>query len=487
MIAFDCHSFRKERYAGKRVVIMGYGVYAKGSGIAATKYLAEAGAEVIVTDLRERDILSENMKQLEHLPNITWKLGAHDHQDFLEADFVVKNPGVHRDSPYLKGVSRIESDISLFLAEYRAMKLANESDLKLVAVTGSKGKSSTVSLVAYLLEKNQQEVFLAGNITTSPIFYLERLASIEKGYIILELSSWQLGDLAGKALLLADITMLTNLKADHLNYYQGNIRAYAEDKKVLFENLSAESYALVDLDDRATAYFVSQISRGTIGYYSQKALPDLYANGSYWKDDKTLICRQNDDEVEYTLLNIPLGILLENAAKAIWIVSLLMESETSWHYDLTDYSGLIYRCQLIDSDGHHRFFNDSAATIPEATIAAIKMLASEERALILILGGASKGSDLSVLTSVMSSVTFAYLLDGTANEEYLSLLESTQTPYLKGCQQFESIIVDFEDRFSEKYADLLLSPGVASFGLFINEFDRGERFSTAVKQRKKRG
>lgn len=166
---------------------------------------------------------------------------------------------------------------------------------------------------------------------------------------------WQLGDLAGKGLLQLDIAMLTNLKFDHLNYYKGNLRHYAEDKSIIFSNLHTKSYALLDLDDRTSTYFIPMIHGGVSAFYSREILSSLYSDGLYWRDERTLVLRQSDVEKEYLMDKIPLGILRENIAKAMWIVLLLIQDKECWNYDLEDYSGLMYRCQLIDSDANHRF------------------------------------------------------------------------------------------------------------------------------------
>lgn len=460
---------------------MGYGVYEQGSGIAATRYLAESGAHVLVTDMGNKEVLHVNAMKLSEYKNITWKLGIdHDEEDFKQADIVVKNPGVSKDSPYLKHAKAIETDISLFLQEYTAMQKYNNYSHKLIGVTGSKGKSSVVSLLYHLLNDNRSNVYLAGNITISPLFYLEDLAKNREATLILELSSWQLGDLMYKKLLKTDVALLTNLMEDHQSYYDGDMKAYALDKLQLFLDQSQQSYALFDIDDIYTPYFVSY-SLARHGFYTENCLPSVYDTGCYWIKEKLLAIRINKYEEEIKLKTIPVGLLRSNVAKAIMIAKILDKDSALIVDKINSYKGLDYRCQIIAYWKQYRFINDSAATIPQATIRAIETFYEKNRKLVVILGGSDKGSDLSVLRPWIKKLAFVYLLPGTAYEAYECILEDTvQGSYVNSLTTFKDIVHDFLMRFFNESADLLLSPGVASFGLFTNEFDRGRSFSEAV-------
>lgn len=478
-MAFDVEAYRAQAYQGKRVVVMGYGLYAHGSGIAATRYLAEAGAEIIVSDLRSQEVLQENVARLAHYPNIIWKLGMpHAMQDFIDADIVIKNPGVHKSSPFLAQAKRIESDISLFLYEYQAMQATHQHQM--IAVTGSKGKSSTVSLLYHLLSEEPHACFLAGNITVSPLFHLQALWDKPHSRIILELSSWQLGDLAGKDLLKPTIALLTNLMADHLNYYQWDMRAYAEDKAEIFAHQGQDALAILPLNDLHMPYFLLKI-KARVAFFSENALPSIYADGIYWRDERTLVIREHFEERVFPLTVSSVAMVRVNLANAIWIAHLMGVAFHDIQARLASYTGLIYRYQVIAEDRDHCYINDSAATIPEATIEAIKFHRTTSKQLALILGGADKGSNVVILLPWLKEVAYVYLLQGTASASLEAILHTSGVAFSHNWSDLSAIVHDFRTRFADQSVDLLLSPAVASFGLFSNEFERGRAFDEAIK------
>ena len=176
-----------EDYTGKKITIMGLGL--NGGGMAAAKFFASKGAKITVTDLRSAAVLKPSMDMLSEY-DIRYVLEKHEISDFENADIVIKNPAVPLTSPYLAKAKRIETDISIFLSEFKG---------DVIAVTGSKGKSTTVSAIYHGMKKLKADTFLGGNITISPLSFLEELTN--KSLVILELSSWQLADIRGKGLL----------------------------------------------------------------------------------------------------------------------------------------------------------------------------------------------------------------------------------------------------------------------------------------------
>ena len=149
-------------FRSKKVTIMGLGLH--GGGISSARFFARVGAHVTVTDLRDQNTLAPAIEQLQGL-DIRFVLGAHREQDFIDADIVIKNPAVRRDSPYLKVAKRIETDISIFL---------RYSQSPLIAVTGSKGKSTVASAIWHVLSQAGKTALLGGNITVSPLDFLDR-------------------------------------------------------------------------------------------------------------------------------------------------------------------------------------------------------------------------------------------------------------------------------------------------------------------------
>ncbi|HAK47501.1 MAG TPA: UDP-N-acetylmuramoyl-L-alanine--D-glutamate ligase, partial [Spirochaeta sp.] len=191
---------------------MGLGLH--GGGSASARFFAESGAIVTVTDLHSREVLQPSIQALSDL-SIRYVLEKHEISDFENADIIIKNPAVKPDSPYLKAASdagaEIETDISTFLRMNRR---------PVIAVTGSKGKSTTVSALYHVLKKINPDSDLGGNITVSPLTFFSDEKNGSGAPVILELSSWQLADIAGRNLLNPAAAAITNIMHDHQDRYQ---------------------------------------------------------------------------------------------------------------------------------------------------------------------------------------------------------------------------------------------------------------------------
>ena len=226
----DCFFKSLEDIRGKKITIMGLGL--NGGGQAAVRFFLKHGAFLTVTDMKTEEELSPTLRALEkdiqkYRDNITFVLGRHDIQDFSQADVVIKNPGVKiQGNKYLAAAKAIETDISVFLKFTQA---------PIIAVTGSKGKSSTVSAIHYGLQNAGFKTFLGGNITVSPLTFLEE--TDKNTPVVLELSSWQLADLRGRGLLKPFIALLTLIVPDHQNWY-GSMESYVADKKLQIRKLA---------------------------------------------------------------------------------------------------------------------------------------------------------------------------------------------------------------------------------------------------------
>ena len=223
-----------EDIKGKNITVMGLGL--NGGGEATVRFLLKHGANVLVTDKKTKEQLKPTIDSLNSdssvdTKNLKYILGEHRIEDFQNADVVIKNPGVKiQGNVYLQAAKNIETDISLFLKFTKA---------KIIAVTGSKGKSSTVSAIYYGLEKSGFDVFLGGNITVSPLTFLEQTS--EKSVVVLELSSWQLADLRGRKLLKPYISLITKIVPDHQNWY-GNMENYVADKKLIYADQDENAF-----------------------------------------------------------------------------------------------------------------------------------------------------------------------------------------------------------------------------------------------------
>lgn len=465
----DEENFSVEAIKDLNVTIMGLGL--NGGGEASAVFFAKNGAKVLVTDLKTEEQLKEVVERLSIYGNIRFKLGVHDIADFANADLVIKNPAVRNTSEYLKVAKNIETDISIFL---RLVKNP------IIAVTGSKGKSTTVSAIYHVLKNLGKEAYLGGNITVSPLSFIYDIKD-ENTPIILELSSWQLADVSAKKLLKPKIAVLTNILNDHQNAYSC-FNDYVKDKAEVFINQDSSDYVIFNREDDFTSSLLEQarakkflVSTDCVDYIDEKF------DGAYLKDNLGFAKIEGE---EINLLPEKLAILgvhnrlnLLTAGLALYLFG-ISEEEIRTH--LATFSGIAHRLEFLGTKNNISFYNDSAATMPDAALAATK---SFEQNVYLICGGTDKELDFSPFKNLPENVAGIYLLKGSATDKLKITLAEAGIEYKEEFDVFANVfnkaLADAE--LDKGQAVIVLSPGAASFGMFINEFDRGNQFKTLVK------
>src|SRR2546421_3303767 len=262
---------------GKRVLVMGLGL--QGSGMAAARYAAQQGGVVRVTDMKAPEILAPSVRALAGLP-IEFVLGEHRNEDFLWAEIVIRNPGIPLTSPYLRlahehGAS-IEMEIALFFLACPG---------RIIGITGTRGKTTTASLIYKILQDNGASTVLGGNV--AGVETLSLLAQITpETVVVLELSSWQLEGLAPHALS-PSVAVMTNVYPDHLNTYNG-MEDYAEAKANIFRYQTANDIAVFNYDNswtrrfgeeaRARTWFTSLQRGGSFTRESTDTVPFIFRN-----------------------------------------------------------------------------------------------------------------------------------------------------------------------------------------------------------------
>ncbi|MDR2304977.1 MAG: UDP-N-acetylmuramoyl-L-alanine--D-glutamate ligase [Treponema sp.] len=458
-----------------KALIMGLGLH--GGGLESALFLARRGAELTITDLRDEKTLAPSIEKLEEAGRAEWKgriryvLGRHEKADFEKADLVIKNPGVKPDSPYLKAAKRIETDISLFL---------RESSAPLIAVTGSKGKSSVASALHWALNRGRKagKTWLGGNITVSPLSFLDALQAEDD--VVLELSSWQLGDLRGNPLLKPRIALITAILPDHQNWYD-SMESYAADKRVI-GHAQDERDALIAFNDQWGERFFAE-SRGRCLAYWDRPLPGSLVGAWFTDSNSPGLARLSADaealEVLPARLHVPGAHQRLNLLScALALLDLGMEAKRIQEA-LGSYGGIEHRLEFFHETEGIRFVNDTAATIPEAAAAAIEALAGEGP-LILIAGGADKSLDFSPLVPAAAKTKTVILLEGSATAKLKSLLDGAGIACRGPFDSLDAVL-----KTALEYAaagDIIaLSPGCASFGMFSNEFDRGRQWKECVR------
>lgn len=472
-------------FSGAKALVMGLGLH--GGGLEAARFLARRGAEITVTDLRDADTLAPSIAALDAFvaeaggPPVRYTLGGHELADFRAADIVIKNPGVRPDSPFLAAARRVETDISLFL---------RESPARLTAVTGSKGKSFTASAIHYGLREARKRggtggaAFLGGNITVSPLSFLDRLTAADD--VVLELSSWQLGDLRS-CLLKPRVAVLTAIMPDHLDRY-GSMDAYVADKRVIYREQDAADATIAFDDERGRGFLRESAGRGFLygggldGAVSAGAYLDpaagVYDTGVYVALGPvgTLAAGCRAEVVPRDTAAPGLHQKTNLAAAALALLELGLDS---WlvRECMGAFPGIEHRLELFLEKGGVRYYNDTAATIPEAAAAAVRALPSP----VMVCGGTDKALDFAVLADALAGAKAAVLLAGTGSVKLAALLEARGVRF---AGPFGSVREAAEAAVGTARAgdSVVLSPGCASFGMFLNEFERGRKWKDAVRQ-----
>lgn len=432
---------------------MGLGLHGGGAG--AARFFAKRSKEVVVTDLKPKKDLQPSLAKLKKFKNIRYVLGRHRTKDFLGASLIIQGAGIPDNSSYLRAARKnhipIDTDIGIFFERCPA---------PIIGITGSKGKSTTATLIAAMLKQKYKKVFLAGNIRISVFDILPRIT--KDSMVVLELSSWQLEGLAHHKKS-PHIAVITNILREHLNKYK-NFASYAKAKSYIFAFQKKTDYAVLNKND----LLLKKMARGI----TSKVL--------FFGKTKTVI-RNPNLQGEHNKANI---------AAAEIIASFYGISKTQQRRAIQKFKGLEGRLQYVGTKMGVSFYNDTTATMPDAAVAALKTLKPKKGGkVILIAGGTDKKLDFRELAQeIIKRVKILILLPGDATEKIKKMLLQQKGQKLQRLQMYDASsmqnAVQMAYRRSKKGDTILLSPGAASFGLFQNEFDRGGQFVKIVKSLK---
>lgn len=443
---------------------MGLGLH--GGGLASALFFMSRGAEVTITDLKDEKELRSSIDKLKPYP-VHLVLGRHREQDFSDADLVLKNPAVPWNSPYLE-LSRsrgipVETDISVFLSQ-----VTNP----IIAVTGSKGKSTVCSAIYHGLRAKWPHAKLGGNIAVSPLTFIDELSADDP--IVLELSSWQLADLSGKKILKPSVSLITNIYPDHMNRYK-SMNEYIEDKKVIFQSQGNESSSVFNRDDPHQRPF-SRMTRAKAFTFSCRPLPKDQ-KGAYLAGNKGFVRLGSvEEEILPEKLKVPGPHNRLNLLATALALRLFGLPSDVVRTRLAGFTGIEHRLEFFAEHRDTRFYNDSAATIPHATVEALK---SVPQPIILIAGGTDKNLDFSPLREVIDIPEHIVLLRGSGTDKIILLLKEMGCPYAGPYGSMKEAVIEAFQRTKRGYS-VVLSPACTSFEMFQNEFDRGTQYKELI-------
>jgi UDP-N-acetylmuramoylalanine--D-glutamate ligase len=433
-------------FKSKKITLMGLGLLGRGVGDA--EFLATCGVEeLIVTDLKTAEELAPSIERLKEFKNITYHLGGHRLADFEGRALVIRAPNTPLDSPFIAHAREdgipVEMDASLF---------AKLSPAAIVGITGTRGKSTVTHLIYEMAKAVGKEPFLGGNergTATLPLL----ATTDENSTVILELDSWQLQGFEDSKTS-PHISVWTNFLPDHMNYYKGDMDRYFEDKAAIARFQKAEDFFITTPEIKEKIEKRFGALKGTC--ITDPTIPDDW------------------------VIALPGEHNRRNAACARAAAQCMGISDDTIKEVLKTFSGLPGRLELLGEKNGIAFYDDANSTTPEAAIAALQALALQKRPIVLIAGGSDKELDFSALVpKIKSSVKKLILFDGKATDKIKALLP-------KGFAYAPASGMDAA--FSAALAAaapgdiILISPGATSFGIFKNEYDRGDQFRAAFQK-----
>lgn len=458
---------------GKKITVMGLGLH--GGGVGTIRFLHGLGAKIVVTDLKSKEVLAPSLEKLKDLKGIEYALGQHRTEDFENVDMVIKTPPAPWTSKHIKlALDKripVEIDSSLFF------KLCKNP---IIGVTGTRGKTTTTSLIYEILKKAGKNPIKVG---IGQISVLDKLSSLKKDSIVVfELSSWRLSAL-GRNNLSPHVAVMTNIYPDHLNYYP-TMESYIKDKKNIFLNQKAGDVCIFNWDNEILRGMEDEMKFELMKFSKEKI-----ENGkSVYISDGSIYLNDGIDAKKVLDLSeiIVRGKHNEgNIMAAVAATSIMGVSSENIRKGVIEFKGIPHRLEFLREVDGVKYYNDTAATSPDGAICGIN---SFSEPIILICGGSDKKLDMTEFAKVISEkVKGVVFLRGAATEKIIFALKKI----LPEDAEKSFTIVDSMTKAMEMTKDIvekgdvvLLSPGAASFGLFNNEFDRGNKFKQIVEELK---
>jgi UDP-N-acetylmuramoylalanine--D-glutamate ligase len=437
----------KSYFKGKKITVMGLGLLGRGVGDVA--FLAECGAELTVTDLKPVTALSPSLAKLRKFQNIKYILGEHRLEDFQNCDFVLKAAGVPLDSIHIKEAKKNNIPI-----EMSATLFAKLSGLPIVAVTGTRGKSTVTHLIAHILESAGKKIILGGNVRG--VSNLQLLKKVKKDSVaVFELDSWQLQGF-GDSKISPNISVFTTFFKDHMKYYDQDMKKYFSDKANIFKYQKKEDVLVV----------------------GAQAMPFVKKWGGVLKS-KLLLADKNLPKD--FVLSIPGEHNIYNAALAVCVARVLGVKDELIKKALKNFRGVSGRLEFVRDIKGVKYYNDTTATTPEATLVALQALSLPKQGfgvkkIVLIMGGSDKGLDIGTLLKEIPKYCKAVILLSGSGTETIK----NKITYEKEVDSLKKA-VGLAKKLAVKGDIILLSPAFASFGMFENEYDRGDQFAKLIK------
>jgi UDP-N-acetylmuramoylalanine--D-glutamate ligase len=440
-----------------RLVVLGGGESGVGTAILGKK----KGYEVFISDFGK---IKNNYKEVLALNKLDWEEEKHTEELILNADVVMKSPGIPDKSPIVKALKKkgipVISEIEF---AYQFI------DVETIGITGSNGKTTTTMLTHHVLKQGSLNVGLAGNIGKS--FAWQIAENKHEGYV-LELSSFQLD---GIEKFRPHIAVITNISPDHLDRYEYKYELYIEAKFRITMNQTEEDFLIYDADDEIISKWLE--SNTVKAQKIPFSLTKEVENGVYLKND-TIISNINKDEFTMPINELSLEGKhnVKNAMAATAVAQLMRIRKETIRESLSNFQGVEHRLESVLKIQNVQYVNDSKATNINSTFYALDSMKTPT---VWIVGGVDKGNDYSELMSLVREKVKAIVCLGVDNKKIMDAFGNVVDVMVETASMQEAVKV--AQKMAEKGDTVLLSPACASFDLFENYEDRGKQFKNAVQ------
>jgi UDP-N-acetylmuramoylalanine--D-glutamate ligase len=447
----------------KRLVVLGGGE----SGVGAAVLAQKKGFDVFLSD---KGKIKDKYKDVLSNYEIKWEDEKHTEALILNADVVVKSPGIPDKAELIKALHQksipVISEIE-FAGRY--------TEAKKICITGSNGKTTTTLLIYHMLQKAKFNVGLAGNVGKS--FAMQVAENADKkdfDYYVLELSSFQLD---GMFEFKADISILLNITPDHLDRYNYEMQNYVDSKFRIIQNQTESDSFIFCMDDEMVA---KEITKKIIKAKQYPfSIKQKVEQGAYLDENNQLVINTNNSNPLFmTIQELALQgkhNIYNSMAAGITGKLVEMRKETI-RESLSDFHNIGHRLELVGNIHGIEFINDSKATNVNSTWYALE---SMNNPVILILGGVDKGNDYSMLNELIKEKVKAIICLGTDNKKIIKAFGGLVETILEAKSAKEAVNLSY--KLGKKGDTVLLSPACASFDLFEDYEDRGTQFKQAVR------
>jgi UDP-N-acetylmuramoylalanine--D-glutamate ligase len=441
----------------KKIVILGAAESGVGSAVLAQKlsmevFVSDAGK---IADKYKKELVSRGIR---------FEEGSHTESEILSADEIIKSPGIPDKAPLVKKAKaqeiKIISEIE-FAARY--------TDAKIIAITGTNGKTTTTMLTYHILQKAGMNVGLGGNVGKS---FARQVAEENFDHYVLELSSFQLD---GCYEFKADIGILTNITPDHLDRYDYQLQNYVDSKFRILQNQTAADAFIYCADDELTMNEIAKLNPGMQLYpfsiYKKEGM-------SAWVEEEQLYIQTNNQQLNMSIHDLALqGKHNLYNSMASGIASRILDIRKDVvRESFSDFENIEHRLEFVNTVHGIDFINDSKATNVNSTWYALESI---QNPIVWIAGGVDKGNDYDMIAELVKSRVKALVCMGIDNKKLIDAFKDVVPVIVEAGSAEEAVQAAY--RLGKKGDTVLLSPCCASFDLFENYEDRGRKFKAAVR------